>query len=244
MSKIPTVHQSVPPVVSQGRPDVGALMRRFLQPEPLIASALAFRIHEPWVNKFCRGWNTDACELRRELSIRSLSAEARETACKVAALFAEGDEKLGKHRAAILAASEPATRLEAEALLTLTQDAFRVRPDERAEISASATIYLLEGEDRTLPSGYLIASAIDAALRTLRFAPAPSEIFELTTQAKVRLGRARLLVDQISEIAFEARAIAASKPGEALPPPYARGQWPVIWRPRPILVDKPQEGEC
>jgi hypothetical protein len=227
---------------TQPRPDLGAVLSRFLEPDALIAEALRGKdFAQRWSDKYRRGRSGES-EMQRELRIPRMAAEARETANQIAA--GPASQKAAEHRLAILDASEPATRIEAEGLLVLAQDVFRMPADGRAEIAMSAAVYLLESStDRSLPSSYLLACAIDATLRELKFAPAPSEILSLVKRAAERLSRARHITQQVAEIGYEARAIAAAKPGEELPPPYAAEPWPHIWKPCPLLVEKPKEDQ-
>ena len=114
-------------------------------------------------------------------------------------------------------------------------DTFRVRATESADIGASAMLYVLQDrEDGTLPPYFVIASAVDEALRSMKFQPAPSEMLELCCQANNKLSNAIGTVERLDEIRHEAALIADATLGQELTaPPYVHQVLPRLWKPHP-----------
>ena len=118
-------------------------------------------------------------------------------------------------RLALRPSAAPASVKQGSMLLALLHDAFRVKEDELAQVRASATIYVLEDrEDGSLPSGFVLASAVDEALRTLIFAPAPSEMLELCRKANSKLSNAISTAERLHEIRHDAALIADAARGK------------------------------
>ena len=85
-----------------------------------------------------------------------------------------------------------------------------------------------------MPPYFVIASAVDEALRSMKFQPAPSEMLELCCQANNKLSNAIGTVERLDEIRHEAALIADATLGQELTaPPYVHQVLPRLWKPPP-----------
>ena len=243
MNEITAIRRAAAPkVVTTPSLHVGDLMQRFLQPSRTINEIerhRSFAVGDCNSLLCCFGYSDEELEARRSLTSGWGEREIEKARWAIKKVPSADD--IARWRAAVVAAAQPATQAEATVLVGVLMDTLRARDTEAAQITLSSILYVLEDKvDRTLPSGFIIASTVDQALRSLKFAPAPSEVLELARAADDRFCRAVQTVQMLAEIRHEAALIADATPGQVLAaPPYVQGKTPRMWRPQ--LLAKPRE---